>query len=45
MVAAVIAMGNEVYRVRVVADSWTSLVNGDPVNLAIDIDGWDSRSA
>ena len=45
IVAAAIAMGSEVYRVRVVAESWTSLVNGDPVNLAIDIDGCDSRPA
>ena len=45
IVAAVIAIGSDVYKVRVVADSWTSLVNGDPVNLAIDIDGWDSRSS
>ena len=45
MVAAATAMGNEVYSVRVVADSWTSLVNGDPVNLAFEIDGWDSKFA
>ena len=39
IVAATIAIGNEVYKVFVEAESCNSLVNGEPVNLARDIDG------
>ena len=39
IVAAAIATGREVYKVRVEADNCSSLVKGDPVKPARSIDG------